>query len=107
MCQRRGSIVAEMSDKIRLISKFCIDDERQRRNIEIDSLLLLRTHLHFACEMNEIQFDQIYGHNSNECFHHHKNALRSCALSSFDRFFWEKSPVDAPSLVDLVHGAVC
>lgn len=107
ICNSRCSIVAKLSDKIRLISKFCISDDRQSKLIEMDSLLLLRTHLYFACEMSESQFEQFYVHNADECFLRHKRALDKCALSSFDLFFWEKSPDNVPSVVDLVHGAIC
>lgn len=107
-CNKRCDLVADMSDKIRLITQFCIkDDERQQRSVEINSLLLIRTYLYFACEMSESQFTQIYEHKAYKCIRRHQQDLNSCAISSYTSYFWESSPTQPPSVIDLVHGAVC
>lgn len=107
LCEKRGALVADMSDKIRLMAKYCISDERQSKEVEMNSLLLLRTHLYFACEMSENQFLQIYEYNASGCFRRHRRKLDKCALSSYKQYFWETSPTQLPSVVDLVHGALC
>lgn len=105
--ESKGNIVAKLSDSVRLILNYCVENEKERKKVETNSLLLMRSYLNFICKMDERLFEEIYVDKVERCFIQHKQNLTNCAMNSYDLYFWSKSPNQSPAVVDLVHGAVC
>jgi hypothetical protein len=107
ICESKRNIARTMTDCIQPIMDFCVGDEKARKKLVLNTLLLLETALDFICGLNESHFDDIYEWQSQRCLTDNMQLLQLCRKKSYDLYFWERVPEKLPSLVKLINGQVC
>lgn len=107
ICEAKRDVARTMTDCIQPIANFCVGDEKIRKEFVLNTLLLLETTLDFICGMNQTHFEDIYEWHSERCLSDCMQQLQSCQRTSFDLFFWERTPEKLPTVIRLINGAIC
>lgn len=107
ICEAKRNVARTMTDYIQPIGDFCVGDEKARKEIVLNTLLLLETALDYICGLNESHFGDIYEWNSEQCLTDNMQLLQFCKRKSFNLYFWERIPEKMPTLVKLINGKVC
>lgn len=107
ICEIKRDIAKSMTDYISPIAKQCVKGRRQKKEFEINTLLIIKTAIDFICEMNQTHFDDIFLWRITYCFIENSQALEECEKESFDLYFWESVPKNGASLVPLLNGSIC
>lgn len=107
ICKKKRDVAKSMTDYISPIAKQCVKGRRQKKEFEINTLLVIKTAIDFICEMNQTHFDDIFVWQTTHCFIENSKALEECEKVSFDLYFWESVPAKGASLVPLLNGSIC
>ncbi|CAO1426676.1 unnamed protein product [Diamesa serratosioi] len=107
VCEEKRDIAKSMTDYISPIAKQCVKGQREKKDFELNTLLIIKTAIDFVCEMNQTHFDDIFVRRITHCFIENSQALAECEKVSFDLYFWESVPENGASLVPLLNGSIC
>lgn len=107
LCEGKRDIARSMTDWIQPVADFCVTDEKIRKNVALNTLLLLDTTLDFICGINQSHFEDIYEWRSERCFSENEKHFTLCKRNSLDLYFWETVPDKMPSTIQLLNGRAC
>lgn len=102
---KKQKLSGKLCESLRHISLHCIQDEKEQKIVELNSLLLMQTFMNFMTKMNEEIYNSMYLDKTKYCFTQHKQQLDNCALNSYNEFFFKTSRI--PSVVELIRGSIC
>ena len=103
ICKIKRDVAKSMTDYISPIAKQCVKGRREKKEFEINTLLIIKTAIDFVCKMNQTHFDEIFVWRITHCFIENSQALAECEKVSFDLYFWESVPENGASLLPLLN----
>lgn len=106
ICESKRKLASTVTDFIEPISNECVKDQRQRKRLKLNSLMILQTLLDFYCSMEENVFNDIYKHDTLSCYKSKENELNKCKRKSFKLVFFDNAP-EKLFWIQLVTGKVC
>jgi hypothetical protein len=106
ICESKRDIAKTMTPSIQPIADFCIKEEKIRKQIVLNTLLLIETTLDFICSINQDIYEGIYERHLELCLSDNMQLLKQCQQKSYDLYFWEKIPTKI-IFIQLINGSVC
>lgn len=107
VCVDNRNSVRHLTDWIQPIGDFCVENNKTRSDLVLNTLLLFQTTLDFLCGMNQSHFEDIFQLHSQRCYEDNLQVLQICTKKSFDLYFWERTPEKLPTMIQLINGSVC
>lgn len=103
LCETKRDIARTMTYWIQPIANICVENDKKRKEFVLNTLLLLEASLDYFCGMNLSHVES----NLGRCLVNNAQLLTTCVSKSYSLYFWESTPVQPPTLIQLLNGSVC
>lgn len=106
ICEEKRRKASSVTDNIEHIANKCVMDEKIRKRIILNTLLIFQTKIDYVCSMNESIFEIVFKGHVEECISKKMDILDRCREKSLKTLFFEKNPKKL-FLIQLLNSAIC